>query len=65
MTGMGFSILPHFFVEEGLKKGDFREIFLGGGQISQPFFLIYRKQGEISGSQQRFFEFMLNNQQWV
>jgi len=65
MTGMGFSILPHFVVEEELKKGDLREICLEDGRVNQPFFLIYRKQVAIEGPQQQFIEFMLSNPQVV
>lgn len=59
MTGMGFSVLPHFIVENELKDGRLSDVRLKEGTLSQPFFVIYRKQSIISKSQQDFLEFML------
>lgn len=59
MTGMGFSVLPHFIVKNELKDGQLSEIRLKEGTLSQSFFVIYRKQGIISRSQQDFLEFIL------
>jgi len=62
MSGMGFSVLPNFIVEEELKKGQLGKVCLEEGEMSQTFFLIYRKQEAISNQQRDFFSFMLENQ---
>ncbi|MBL7207066.1 MAG: LysR family transcriptional regulator [Desulfobacterales bacterium] len=59
MTGMGFSVLPHFIVKNELKDGRLSEVRLKEGALSQSFFVIYRKQSIISRSQQDFLEFIL------
>ena len=63
MSGMGFSILPHFTVKEELKKGQLREVRFKEGGMSQTFFLVYRKQEVISDQQRNFFDYILHYQQ--
>ena len=62
MSGMGFSVLPHFAVKEELKQGQLREVRFKEGGMSQTFFLFYRKQEVISRPHQNFINFMLHNQ---
>lgn len=59
MSGMGFSVLPHFIVENELKDGRLSEVRLKEGVLSQSFFVIYRKQAITFMSQLNFIEFIL------
>ncbi|NLI83042.1 MAG: LysR family transcriptional regulator [Deltaproteobacteria bacterium] len=56
--GSGFSVLPAFVVAEDLQRGDLAKIELTEGEVSQGFYVVYRRNDAQSARERSFIEIL-------